>query len=379
MKLRILGIVLVFAILSCADNNKKDDLVNNQLNRTSLKYAKGFNVLYNKDYKLITIYDPWQGAQEVDYKYLLVNEDAEIPDIKANVIIRTPIKRVICLSTTHIAFLDVINETASIYGVSGKDYVNNSKVITRIESKEVADVGFDNSLNYELIAGLNPDLVITYGVGSQVAGYNQKLNDLGINTIICAEYLEDHPLGKLEWIKFLAAFYNKDDEAHAYFSKIEKEYNNLLALTNELKDKPNVLFGLPWKDAWYVPGGKSYLAKLVADAGGKYIWDNNDSRESSPYDIESMFALASNANVWLNTGSVNSKQDILKTDTRFEKFKPFNESIIFNNNKRTNRYGGNDYWERGLVEPQVVLKDMIKIFHPDLLPDHNLVYYKSID
>jgi iron complex transport system substrate-binding protein len=379
MKIRIAGIILISLLISCNGSNedkKKSKIV---LKTTSLSFADGFDIEYHKDYKLITIYNPWQGAQEVDYKYLLVNRKADVPDIKADLIIKTPIKRVICLSTTHIGFIDVLNETNSVMGVSGKDYVNNNNIRERIDNKEVVDVGFDNSLNYELIAGLNPDLVITYGVGSQVAGYNQKLNDLGIKTIICAEYLEDHPLGKLEWIKFLAAFYNKDNEANEYFNKIESEYKQLLSLTDTISKKPYVLFGLPWKDVWYVPGGKSYLAKLVDDAGGTYIWDDNESRESTPYDIESMFVLASKANVWLNTGSVNRKSDILKSDSRFEKFKPFDESVIFNNNNRTNIYGGNDYWESGLVEPHIVLKDMIKMFHPDLLKDHSLVYYKAIE
>lgn len=379
MKLRIVVIILISLLISC--NGIKDDEKKSKIvpKTTSLSFADGFDIEYHTDYKLITVHNPWQGAQEVDYKYLLVNKNADVPNIKVDLIIKTPIKKIICLSTTHIAFIDVLNETNSVMGVSGKDYVNNEKIRERIDKKEVVDVGFDNSLNYELIAGLNPDLVITYGVGSQVAGYNQKLNDLGIKTIICAEYLEDHPLGKLEWIKFLAAFYNKDNEANEYFNKIESEYRQLLSLTDTISKKPYVLFGLPWKDVWYVPGGKSYLAKLVDDAGGTYIWDDNESRESNPYDIESMFVLASKANVWLNTGSVNRKSDILKLDSRFEKFKPFNESAIFNNNNQTNIYGGNDYWEKGLVEPHIVLKDMIKIFHPDLLKDHSLVYYKAIE
>jgi len=380
MKVRILGVILLYVLVSCNNiDNKNDNKVNESLNIETLNYAKGFGIEVNDNYKLLTIHNPWQGAQKVEYKYLLIKKGAKVPDIKADFIIETPIERVVCLSTTHIAFIDVINETQSIFGVSGKDYVNNSKIRQRIEKNEVVDVGFDNSLNYELIAGLNPDLVITYGVGSQVAGYNQKLNDLGIKTVICAEYLENHPLGKLEWIKFLAAFYNKEDLAYKYYNEIEKEYISLLSQIDSSTVKPKVLFGLPWKDSWYVPGGQSYLAKMVEDAGGEYLWKDNDSRESTPYDIESMFVMASKADVWLNTGSVNSKSDILKTDPRFKSFKPFNESKIFNNNNITNIFGGNDYWESGLVEPHLVLKDMIQIFHPELLSDHKLVYYKVIE
>jgi iron complex transport system substrate-binding protein len=379
MKLRIAWIILISLLISC--NGSKEDKKKSKIvpKTTSLSFADGFDIEYHKDYKLITIHNPWQGAQEIDYKYLLVNRKADVPDIKVDLIVRTPIKRVICLSTTHIAFIDVINETKSICGVSGKNYVNNENVRKRIDEDEVSDVGFDNSLNFELIVRLKPDLVITYGIGSQVAGYNQKLNDLGIKTIICAEYLENHPLGKLEWIKFLAAFYNKDNEANEYFNIIESEYKQLLSLTDTISKKPYVLFGLPWKDTWYVPGGKSYLAKMVDDAGGEYIWKENESRESLPFNIETMFLKASRADVWMNTGAINNKKDILKVDERFESFKPYKNSIIFNNNLQTNKYGGNNYWEKGLVEPHIVLKDMISIFHPEIFPEYNLVYYKAIE
>ena len=330
--------------------------------------------------QIITVSNPWQGANNVEYKYLLIDKNEELPEFSDKYrVIRTPVEKVICLSTTHVAFIDVLNKTGTIAGISGTDYVNNQKLRERIENKHVFDVGYDNSLNYELIASLNPDLVITYGIGGEIAGYNQRLKDLGINSVINAEYLEDDPLGKLEWIKFIAAFYGMDNFANEYFESIEKEYNELLDIAKENKSKPKVLFGLPWKDVWYVPGGMSYLAKMVNDAGGEYLWKSNDSRKSLPFNIESVFVKASEAEIWLNTGTVNNKQDIIKTDERFKSFKPFNESKIYNNNLRLNQFGGNDYWETGLVQPNIVLKDMIKIFHPDLLPDHQLVYYKQID
>jgi len=266
----------------------------------------------------------------------------------------------------------------SVVAVSGTKYVNNEQVRGMIDTKEVFDVGYDSNLNYELIANLNPDLVITYGVGGQVAGYNQKLNDLGVQTVIIAEYLENHPLGKLEWIKLLGEFYNQRKLADTYFENIEKEYTSLIKLTDSIKDKPKVLFGLPWKDAWHVPGGRSYLARMVEDSGGDYIWSKNDSRESLPFGIESIFAKASYTDVWLNTGTVNTREDILKIDGRFKNFKPFRKSKIYNNNLKVNKFGGNDYWEKGLVQPHIILKDMIHIMHPDILPDHKLEYYQNI-
>jgi iron complex transport system substrate-binding protein len=262
--------------------------------------------------------------------------------------------------------------------ISGANYVNNNIIRSKIDNNEVFDIGYDNSLNYELIVSLNPDLVLTYGIGGEIASYNQKLNDLGIQTMVLAEYLENEPLGKLEWIKLLAALYEKDKLASNYYNNAKQEYIKLQDLTKHVINKPKVLFGLPWKDVWYVPGGESYLAKMVEDAGGDYLWKLSDSRESLPFDLESVFLNAKNTDVWLNTGSINNKMDILKIDERFDSFEPYKMAEIFNNNLITNESGGNDYWESGLVNPQLVLKDLIKIFHPEILPNHKLVYYKKI-
>lgn len=374
---KLILFLFVFALMSCNSEREHD---NKSLKQEDLNYAKGFTIEYNEDYQLITVFNPWQGANSIKYQYALVKEGVTTDDFNKNwIIIKTPVKRVICLSTTHIAFLDAINETNSIVGISGLNHVNNKKIRKKIEANEIPDVGYDNSLNYELIASLNPDVVITYGVGSQIASYNQKLNDLGIKTIINAEYLENHPLGKLEWIKFMASLFDKEEVAAQYFGNISQQYNGLLALTDSVNYKPTVLFGLPWKDTWYVPGGDSYLAKMVDHAGGNYIWKDNESRESLPFDIESIFSLASYAKIWLNTGTVNSKTEIIKTDERFEEFKPFISGKIYNNNKIVNDFGGNDYWESGLINPHIVLKDMIKIIHPKLLSNHQFVYYKRIE
>ncbi len=372
---KILITSFLVLVISCKTDTESRKI--KTIKEIEIQYAKGFKIEQTKDYKIVRVINPWQGANSVEYKYALVNKQKK--DVPSDYdVIKTPVDRVVCLSTTHIAFIDVLNKINTIVGVSGVDYVNNDELRTKIEKNELSDVGYDNSLNYELIASLNPDLVITYGVGSQVASYNQKLNDLGIKTIINAEYLENDPLGKLEWIKFIAALYEMDKEANEYFQKVVNEYNSLLKLTENIENKPVVLFGLPYKDTWYVPGGNSYLAKMVNDAGGEYLWKENELRESIPFDIESIFSQASNAEVWLNTGSVHNKEEILKLDKRFVDFIPFNESLIYNNNRKINKYGGNDYWESGLTNPHVVLKDLIRIFHPELLPQHKLVYYKDI-
>lgn len=328
---------------------------------------------------MLTIKNPWQGAKEIEYRYALSENIDSLPDLPEDIIkIKTPITKVICLSTTHIAFIDALKRNSTVYGISGENYVCNSEIRKALESKKAFDVGYDNNLNYELIASINPNLVMTYGIGSQVTAYNQRMNELGIKTIIVAEYLENHPLGKMEWIKFIAAFYNLEEQANNLFNDVESKYLELVNLASTANQKPKVLFGLPYKEVWYVPGGQSYLAKMVEDSGGDYIWEDNDSHESLTYNFEAVFSKGRDAEIWLNTGNINDKSEIIAMDERFKSFAPFNKSKIFNNNAISNNYGGVDYWESGIVNPHVILQDMIFIFHPDLIPDHKLVYYREI-
>jgi len=371
---------LVFLVFSCHSAQKNDSDKKIPIRTVEIEYAQGFSIEYYDNYTMLTIRNPWQGAKEIQYRYALVNkENASVTIPKDAKKILTPLRKVICLSTSHIAFIDVLGETQSIKGVSGTKFVNNEELSIKIKQNKIKDVGYENHLNYELIASVNPDLVITYGVGSEVASYNHKLNDLGIETMIIPEYLETHPLGKLEWIKFIAALYDKEEKANVYFQAVEKEYLRLVDKVSLVEDQPRVLFGLPWKETWYVPGGNSFLAKMVHDAGGDYLWNESSSRESIPLDIEYVFVKANDADIWLNTGTVKHKDEILKIDSRFKDFNPFNKGLIYNNNMQENRWGGNDYWETGTVEPHVILKDLIKIFHPELLPKHTMVYYRYID
>ena len=145
-----------------------------------------------------------------------------------------------------------------------------------------------------------------------------------------------------------------------------------------VQDKPSVLAGLPWKNTWWVPGGKSHAAILIRDAGGKYIWEDDTSKEALPLDIEAVYNEAGQADFWINSGSAATLADLVNTDSRLQLFKPFGDSSIYNNNARLNPSGGNDYWESGVIFPDVILKDLICIFHPEILPGHTLVYYQKL-
>jgi iron complex transport system substrate-binding protein len=303
----------------------------------------------------------------------------EIPDsLAGHQIIRTPVEKVVVLSTTHIGFVSKLGKESTIIGVSGKDFVSNPTVRKGIDEGLVKDVGYDQNLNYELLLQMKPDLVMAYGIGSDVAAHLSKMRDLNIPVVINAEYLEETPLGRAEWLVFMSSFYDQTEHARQLFNEIVMEYDSLKGLVNGLKTKPKVLSGLPYKDNWWVPGGKSYMANMIADAGGDYLWKDNDSRESFVVSLENAIVKAVYADLWINTGQTNSVADILSSDERFKIIPSLQKGQVYNDNLKMNSTGGNEVWETSPANPQYILHDLIQIFHPELKADSSFHYYQKL-
>lgn len=373
MRFRIFLIFLVLSISGCKTPVKQKDSADNP-------YARGFVISEEENFRKLTVKNPWEKAKNIDIEYYLVDKKDEIPAwMKDKNVIRTPVENIVCMATTHIAFLDALGEIDKLTGVSGSMYISNPKVKEKIAQGKMADVGYDQNLNYEEIIRLNPDVVMIYGVDSEITSYLNKFRDLGITAILNAEYLEPSPLGKSEWIKFVGTLFDKEAAADSIFSEIETNYLSLLQHTENVTKKPKVMMGFPYRDSWWVPGGDSYMAALIADAGGDYLGKNNRSHESFVISFEDALIWASQADFWLNIGMLESKEQMLNIDRRFEKFKVFSEGKLYNNNRRTTSMGGNDFWESGVMFPDRILADLIRIFHPGMLPGDSLIYYRLIE
>lgn len=343
------------------------------------KYATGFELDDHISFKILHVYDPWQSSKGVSFSYVLAADPSLVPDSLEHLIfIKTPVRRVITLSTTHVAMIDQLGQEQSIKGVSGSGFIFTEKLRKRITNQEVKDVGYDQGLSYETIVGINPDVLFMYGVEGNVMATSRKLRELEIPVVFCGDYLETHPLGKAEWIRFFSVFYDLEREAEVFFKDIDSLYHSHKSLTGNLMHKPWVLTGLPWKDTWYMAGGKSFAARLIQDAGGVYLWADHASTQAVPMDLESVYARAVNADIWINPGAATSLNDLNDFDERFQDLRVLKTAKIFNNNLRINASGGNDYWESGAVRPDLVLKDLIKVFHPDLLTDDPFIYYRQL-
>ena len=344
------------------------------------RYAQGFSITEFSDFSIVEVKKPWQGSDQLNFKYLLVKDGIKVPDSisKGADMISLPVERIVCTSTTHIAMLDALGKTETIVGVSGTDLITNKEIKERIKLGEIRDIGYGRELNYEVLVSLRPDVVLIYGVESEMTGLIHKLKDLGISVLMNGEYLEEEPLGKMEWIKLMATLFGLEEKAGVLFDSVATRYESLKSKTENVNHRPVVLTGLPWKDVWYVSPGNTANAKFIEAAGATYLWEDLKSDKAIPMDLESVYLKAGNAEYWINTGTARSIEQIISMDSRFSHFPPINSGKVYNNTAKVNSTGGNDYWESGLVHPDIILSDLINIFHPGLLEEETLVYYQKL-
>jgi iron complex transport system substrate-binding protein len=374
----ILLLFLLVLLVSCGHKQSKEHKEDNpNASELPVSYAQGFTISeLDNGYELV-VSNPWQDAKNVQYKYLLCSNTEKTSGNGYSEVIPIPAKRVVCLSTTHIAYIDRLGACDVIVGVSGADYVSNTSVQNKIGNGLVKDVGYEQALNYELLVSLKPDVVLAYGVGAEMAGYLQKLKDLRIPVVFVGDYLEENPLGKAEWLKVFGLLLGKYQQADSLFGGIAQEYNQTKAQLPVNVDKPKVFLNLPWKDVWYFPGGRGYMANLIADAGGDYVLNHLQGSKSYPFSIENALEYAAKSEIWLNTGMANSISEIESELPIVKGLPVLSAGNVFNNNNRVNPTGGNDFWESGVVNPHIILKDLIEILYPQN-QNHQLVYYKQL-
>ncbi|MFQ3661381.1 MAG: ABC transporter substrate-binding protein [Chloroflexaceae bacterium] len=347
--------------------------------KVTLQDARGWSIEYFNNYKLITVLNPWRDA-DVQFRYVLVQCGTPTPpDVGDAQVIEVPVRSIITMSTTHLPHLKELDLLDRLVGVDAFQYINTPEVVELIEAGRLKAIGSGPALDVEQAIDLEPDLVMTYGVGNPEFDSHPKLLEAGLKVAMNSEYMELAPLGRAEWIKFTAAFFNREAQATEIYNGIARRYTDMAAKAQAVTDKPTVFSSAPFQGTWYMPGGNSYAARLLADAGAVYLWDDDTSTGSMPLSFEEVLDRAADADIWVNPGSWQSLAEGLAADDRFARFRAFQDGQVYNNNKRLNANGGNDYSETGVTNPDLVLADLIAIFHPDLLPGHELFFYQRLE
>jgi iron complex transport system substrate-binding protein len=372
----ILVVIIGWVLVDCTAKKVSSE---NGHERLPIKYARGFTIqkLSNGN-KLVEVSYPYQGAKS-GYKYLLVQKGLPVPDHDQDVaVIPIPIESIVCTSTTHVPLLDYLNETDKLMGFPTPDYISSEKMRKRIDAGKVKDLDVDKKMNVEELYLLKPDLVMGYTMASDL-GPLKKVRELGIPVVINAEYLERHPLGRAEWIKFMALFFNKERAADSVFNAIEKEYLATQEVAMKASLRPTVLSGVVYGDAWFMPGGKNYAATLLSDAGCDYLWNDSESNGFLEISFESVFAKAKEADLWIGVGSFKTLGEMESAEKRYVLFRAFKDKTIYTYNTRVGAKGGSEFLELGYLRPDLILKDLVKIAHPELLPQYETYFYSKLE
>lgn len=349
--------------------------------KLSLAYATGFTVEYFNNYKVVTVLQPYPEATEA-FRYVLVQCGTPAPtDVGDAQVMELPVKSIAALSTVQFADLIRLELLDRLVAVQKFDQIYASEVLDLAQAGKLVEMGGGHSdVNMEVAINLQPGLIMTSASGDSTQWDHPKLLEVGLPVALHASWLEETPLGRAEWIKYMGVFFNKEARAEAIFSSMAARYEAIAAKARAATTKPKVFTGFTYKGSWYITGGNSYFARYLADAGADYIWSDDDSTGSPTRSFEEVFDRAKEADIWINgSQSWNVLADVLKDDERNAEFTAFQTGRIYNNNKRMNpTAGGNDYWQSGVGNPDVILADLIKIFHPELLPDHELVYFQQL-
>ncbi len=380
MRLCVTLLTSVLFLFSCGNGNRPAD--SRLVKTTASAYtASRFRIDHFQGFKRLTVIDPWQNSRGNELVYYLVPHNVQLPDtISESHVIRVPVTRMVCMSTTHTAMLRALNAEGIIVGVSGTGLVYDSLILGAVASGRIHDVGYEGNLDKELIVSLKPDLLMAYGVGASSAEYLRKLSEMGVKVMYNADYLEEHPLARCEWIKVFGLLTGREAKADSLFREVSAAYFSLAdEVSAAVKDRPDVLLGAPWEDVWYISPANSYIGRLISDAGGKYLFDDLTEPNSVPYAVEAVFRRATEADLWLNPGTAESLNDIAVSDHRMTKLPVFESGGIWNNRNRMTSSGGNDYWEGAVVHPDLLLRDIVSILHPELLPDYTQIYFRRLE
>ncbi|MDX6742241.1 ABC transporter substrate-binding protein [Actinocorallia sp. A-T 12471] len=345
--------------------------------KQKLEHATNFTLTYARNYQVLTVKQPSPGAKPQTYVLVRCGtpEPALTGELEGAVAVETPVRSLFSASTTHLPFLADLGVLDVLKGVSSAAYVTSPDVIERVQSGAVAEYASGQEIDVEKVVGAAPDVLVTDG--TENPGY-QPLREAGVDVLANAEWLESSPLGRAEWVKFFAALTGSEAKADQVFTKVAADYRTLADKVKNA-EPTTVLPGTMYSGQWSIPNGGSYVGSLIKDAGGTYAWADTAGTGSTTLDLEAVLAKAEDASTWLVVENGWTKlADAEKADARYAKFKAFQTGDVWSANKVLGPGGGNDYWERGVARPDLILADLVAILHPDLSPGHAFTFYRKL-
>lgn len=343
-----------------------------------LSHAEGFALYDGPGYYRVDIMQPSRPGTVME-SYYLVDDTALYQPEEGRLEIPIPVRDWSAISTTHAGFLSALGRQEVLKGITGSRWIHDAKIRQGLEAGQVRDLGENGMVDHERLISLQPDVLVAYDGGLEAEGEAGRIRQMGIPVVLVHEFLETHPLGMAEWIKLFAVMLDDTAGGNARFREIESRYTLIRDKAAGAQTRPQVMTGLPYRGEWTVSGGRSFAATYMRDAGGAYVWADDERTGNFPVSLEEVLHKAGEADIWLNPGGASSLEAIEQTDRRLVSLPPMGNGKVFNINKRINAYGGNDYWESAVAAPDRVLLDLALIFHPDQFPRDTLFYYTQLE
>lgn len=373
---RSITILFLVAFCSCGKTNRDHQETAPDV-ENSISHASGLAIFDYGSYSLVTVNHPWPNSTE-KFNYILKQKDAVVPDsLKGMITINVPVKNIIVTSTTHIPSLEMLGVGHTLTGFPNLSYISSEGIRKRIDEGKIRELGSNQSLNMEVAIDLQPDVIIGYGIDNSNPMLD-KLEKAGLKILVNGDWNEESPLGKAEWIKLYGTLYGLEGKANAIFSDIEKAYNHTLELAKQTKKKPTVIAGAVYENRWYLPQGKSWGALSIKDAGGQYLWADTDGTGSLSLPFETVLEKGKNADFWIGPGQFTSLKEMLEANPHYGQFEAFKRGNVYSFSTKKGKTGGIIYYELAPNRPDLVLKDVLKILHPELLPDYELFFFKKL-
>ncbi len=372
----ILSIIVLLTAFGCKKQQHNNaDSVTTTVNVVT--HASGLQIYRYNGYSVVKVINPWPDAEK-GFTYVMQQKGTAIPDSLSHyTTIPVPIKTVVVTSTTHIPSLEMLGVENSLVGFPGTNYISSEKTRARIGAGKVREAGANESLNTEVMIDLSPDAV----VGFSISGDNKTLSTLektGTKVLYNGDWTEQSPLGKAEWIKFFGELYGLQEKADSIFNKIETDYKYAQTIAKDAKDNPTVLSGAMYQDHWYLPQGGSWGALFMKDAHADYLWADSDGTGSHTLSFETVFDKAQNADYWIGPSQFTSLQEMIDSNPHYGQFKAYQNKQVYTFASKTGATGGLLYYEVAPNRPDLVLKDLVKILHPELLPEHELYFFEKL-
>ncbi|MEQ9403018.1 MAG: ABC transporter substrate-binding protein [Cyclobacteriaceae bacterium] len=352
-------ILILFVLLTSCVKKQTEEKKGTLLNNVSYATAFHFEKIDSSEYLVVD--EPWPKAQE-----------------KKTYDLSKPVKKVVCTSTSHLPFFELLGMEEVVIGFPNLKYISSEVFRKRAEEGFLTDLGPDGGMNMELLLSLNPDAVIAFDMGGE-SNTLDKIEEAGIPVFYNSDFLEKSPLGRAEWIKFFGALLNKREKADSIFNYIESEYNRLKEIGSNTLEKPTVLSGVVYGDTWFLPGGQNWASIFFENAGSEYLWQNDTTSGWLELSFEAVYETANASDFWIGTSTLNTRDEMLGQDERYGSFGAFQNDAVFSYNKKRGPSGGYDFFESGYSRPDLVLADLIKILHPELLTDYETVYFQKLE